>query len=371
MARNFNSKAIVKPLSALVLISAILFFLVNRDEMQREIISSLKNTFTGVIPALFPFMVISKLFILWGCSDIRINFLGRIFENLFHVPQEAAGPFFIGLVSSYPLGGSAVCELYKSGKYDKRRAERMLALCNNTGPGFILGFVGGVLWKDISFGIAIYVIHIASVILAGALRYRKKNTIEKYEDLERNSKNSSISIADIAEAIASAAESAVKLAGFIAFFSMFSGYIENKFTALPYVSAIVSVLLEFSGGCVSSARVGGIVGAALTGFAISFGGLSVISQTMLYARSAGLSVAECVKLKLLEGIAAAFLSAAYAKIFFDASPDGSEVFIQAWISSSLPSKSSLTITAAVLVLCFIYIIFKKFRRNDTSVKHYS
>lgn len=366
MMQKINLESLKRAFSALLTLSLAAYLLISRDTASSKVLDSLKNTFTSVIPALFPFMVISRLLITWGGADLLGRLTGKLFEKIVHVPAVCAGPFFIGIISSFPLGASSVCELYRTGKIKRADAERMAALCNNTGPSFLLGVVGSVLWGDVRFGVALYLIQIISSLLCGAVRYRRSYfTPSLPGSLDRQ--DCPVSAADIADSIADSSVSAVKLAGFIAFFSVVSDAVSRAFPSFPVFGPIVSSLLEFSGGCVSSASLGGPMGAALTGFSISFGGLSVICQTTICCRSCGLSAKECFKLKLFEGILSALLASAYALLFLDRACSAVEVM--AIGSPSL--RLSFSTTIFVLLAASVAALAGIFLKRDGKKQHSS
>ena len=96
----------------------------------------------SVIPALFPYFVVSGLFISLGFADGVGRRLEPLTRRLFGVGGAGASAFFLGLLGGYPVGGRTVGQLYRAGRLSKNEAERLLAFCNNAGPSFILGVVG-------------------------------------------------------------------------------------------------------------------------------------------------------------------------------------------------------------------------------------
>lgn len=92
-----------------------------------------------VIPALFPFFVLSSVFLR---GAVPFSCLDRISAPLFGLPREAGSlvlPCFLG---GYPVGAKSVYQTYAAGGLQKTEAERMLAFCNNAGPAFVFGVLG-------------------------------------------------------------------------------------------------------------------------------------------------------------------------------------------------------------------------------------
>ena len=58
-------------------------------------------------------------------------------------------------------------ELYLQSVISRQKAAKMLAWCNNTGPAFIVGFVGSSLWGSPLIGWVLYVCHFLSAAAVG------------------------------------------------------------------------------------------------------------------------------------------------------------------------------------------------------------
>ncbi len=110
----------------------------------------------SVIPALFPYFVVSGLFISLGFADGVGRRLEPLIRRLFGVGGAGASAFFLGLLGGYPVGGRTVGQLYRAGRLSKDEAERLLAFCNNAGPSFILGVVGAGCFGSLRTGIYLY-----------------------------------------------------------------------------------------------------------------------------------------------------------------------------------------------------------------------
>ena len=127
----------------------------------------------SVIPALFPYFLVSGLFISLGFADGVGRRLEPLTRRLFGVGGAGASAFFLGLLGGYPVGGRTVGQLYRAGRLSKDEAERLLAFCNNAGPSFILGVVGVGCFGSLRTGVYLYLVHAFSAVLVGIL-FRKK-----------------------------------------------------------------------------------------------------------------------------------------------------------------------------------------------------
>ena len=123
----------------------------------------------SVIPALFPYFVVSGLFTSLGFAGGIGRRLAPVTERLFGVGGAGASALFLGFLGGYPVGGRTVGQLFRSGALSQPEAERLLAFCNNAGPSFILGVVGLGCFGSLRAGVILYLLHILSALLVGVL----------------------------------------------------------------------------------------------------------------------------------------------------------------------------------------------------------
>lgn len=133
-----------------------------------------------VVPSLFPFFVVSKMFILSGGASFFGRFLNGFMKCLFNVSGNGASSFVIGIVSGYPVGAMTVCETYGRGEISKDEAQNLIGFCNNSGPSFLIGAVGCAMLGSREIGFALYLIHVLSAITVGVIsRWQIKGVAQK------------------------------------------------------------------------------------------------------------------------------------------------------------------------------------------------
>lgn len=102
----------------------------------------------SILPSLLPFFIATELLSSTNIIQIIGKLLNRFMRPIFNLPGEGAYAFLIGFISGYPVGAKIVTNLRETGFCTKNEGERMLALCNNSGPLFILGSVRNkFIWK--------------------------------------------------------------------------------------------------------------------------------------------------------------------------------------------------------------------------------
>ena len=103
----------------------------------------------AVVPSLFPFFVASSLLCQTNIILIFGKYFGKLMRPLFNVPGESTIALIIGAISGYPVGAKVVCQLLNQKVINKDEAERLVAFCNNSGPLFIIGTIGIVLYNNL------------------------------------------------------------------------------------------------------------------------------------------------------------------------------------------------------------------------------
>ena len=234
----------------------------------------------SVIPALFPFFVVSSLFIDLGCAAVLGRSLAPVMHRLFGVSGAGGTAFLLGIIGGYPVGGRTAGELYRSGQCEREECERLLAFCNNAGPSFILGIAGLGCFGSVRVGAWLYLIHVGAAVMVGLL-FRSTS-----RQMGRPKKTETPRWADaLIQAVRGGAMSMVNICAFVVFFLVILRLF-SRFTGIQH-GAILGIV-EMTNGILRLAndRRGFIWAAGLLGW----GGLSVHCQTAAVLSGSGLSL---------------------------------------------------------------------------------
>ena len=239
-----------------------------------------------VIPALFPYMVISSLIVSSGLAC----FIGRAvrvpFTYLFAIDGNGAAAFFIGLAAGFPVGAKTSASLYREGLCEKEEAQRLCAFCNNTGPAFVIAGVGSLLC-DYMLGVAIYIIEVISALILGVILSIGKPRKREYS--RRVVKFNP----DLTAGVRDALSGTLSVCEFVIFFSVLNKCIlsvASPILSSKYFSALFCALLEVTSGVSTGAVLGGRAAFVLCAFAVGWSGLCVHTQTAAFLIPSGLSV---------------------------------------------------------------------------------
>lgn len=204
---------------------------------------------TSLLPALFPFFVICTL-----------------------VTAQAGKARFPVLVGLSWLGGYAVCaQLAREAAPEQRRLLLLLGCCS--GPGFVIGCLGGQLLGSVRLGILLYGLQLACNLLAAAILLPFARLPAAPNAAPPPAHND---LPGLAAAIGRAVDSALAVCGCVVFFRIVYAVTVSALPAAlrPWGSA----LLEISAGCADFAALGGPVALYGICFCLSVWGVSVFVQ---------------------------------------------------------------------------------------------
>ena len=307
----------------------------------------------SLVPALFPFFVCTFFLTQLGTLTAVSKKLSKLMKPLFGVSGTGAMPFLMGIVGGYPVGAKICAKLTQNGDLSKSEAEKLLAFCNNSGPLFVLGAVGGGMIGNGKMGLCLYVSHImAAFTVAFVLRGIKCNINPAKSGVIPDSKVRKIKFGEcLGNCISDAAESTVKICGYVILFKIIigilSGFVKNKTVMLVLYSAF-----EVSGGCSMATEIlhanPQVMCMAISAI-ISWSGLSVHMQVLTETSYAGLKLKKYFVGKLIMTVLSPVYTLAIMKIL----PLKTDVAV---FASNLPQLYSFGIGTALVTVCVTVVI---------------
>ena len=323
-------------------------------------IDGLRLCGSKVIPALFPFFVLSRLAISADLFGRLKHGNSRLMERLFGVSSAVVPCLLLSFIGGYPVGISTLISMYQNGRLTKTDAQRAMLFCNNSGPGFFIGLVGAVILNDMKAGLALYLIHCLSACLTGMF-FRKPplSGIRIVPVPERKTGQPPFSRLFL-EAVSSSCSALLNISALVMFFtvllrlayaagiiSFFSRLFENQFSVPSNITtALLQGSLELSGGILSLTGLGknAFIPAA---FLLGWGGLCVHFQAASIWSEANLKPKGYYPAKLLHGGISAFL---------------------AWIYTN---PTLLSTSLGVLLLLFVGIFPVLLKKRASIRRHYA
>ena len=221
----------------------------------------------SVLPALFPFFVVCELLTTAPLPHFLLRPLQKV---LGFQSAEAAQAVVLSWVGGYAVCARLAGQLYGAGRISRRDAALLQVLGCCSGPGFVVGCVGGLLLDNVRLGVLLYAAQIGANLGAGCALFVAVSVGAVGENLSmtQNVSDSGKALSPsrcggspLAEggkglpaAISSAVTSSLSVCGCVVFFRVAGAVLR---AVLPLPAAVVGMALEVSAGCADWAALGG------------------------------------------------------------------------------------------------------------------
>lgn len=239
---------------ALLLLYLFFYSIQNPKEMIESVNLSISIWIKNIVPTLFPFFILSNLFLAVGLD----KWIGELFKplmyRLFRIKGEAALVWILSMFGGFPSGSKNTRELYLSKTINEMEASKLLTFTHFANPAFILITVGVQFLHSIQLGFLILIIHYISNVIVGFLfrnyyvSEREQNSIsvrkafEKMHDYRIHNKKFGTLFSD---AIKSSIDTLLLIFGTITSFILLASIIKVN---NPFLQTLISGCLEMTQG---------------------------------------------------------------------------------------------------------------------------
>ena len=265
-----------------------------------------KSTYEGVLlwaitvmPSLLPYFFLTAILTKIGALSSVFDRLTPITNKAFRLSGISSYCFLMSILSGYPVGSKLTADFYQSGLIDEGEAKRLAILSSTSGPLFIIGAVGATMFQSKTVGFIIYTTHVLSSILTAILF---RNCFSP-PSLKRFNLSLNKSDNVLYDSVYSSVISVLVVGGFVSVFYVISEILcdFNILTPLSYIFdfifspfnmqsigvSLASGLIEFTKGAKMLSSLGiAPLTVSLANFIITFGGLSVIMQSLAFLKKA-------------------------------------------------------------------------------------
>ncbi|MBR0282762.1 MAG: sporulation protein [Oscillibacter sp.] len=304
----------------------LVWFLADTMRVRQAASDALRLCAASVIPALFPFLVVTGLLMSLGFGAWASPYLAPLMTDLYRLPGSAGSALLLGFLGGYPVGARTAADLYRLGYLTQDETERLLTFCNNANPAFFISVLGIGVFHSARAGIRLLLIHILSALLTG-LCFRGQAVAHTPPNPRKPSRDASAGtrapltdthavtrnpppnappafLPAFVDAVSSAASAMLRVCAFVTFFSVLVRPLKEW--THPAAAPLVGLLELFS---LTPLLTPDSRGFLLASVCAGFGGLSALAQTAAVLEHTGLSVRPCLLGKLVQALFSALLAA--------------------------------------------------------------
>ena len=269
-----------------------------------------------LIPALFPFSVLSGLLLRSGGAAALGAKADGWMRRRFHLPGQAAAPLLTGLMGGYPLGAQSLAALYKAGGLTKSEAVALSAFCNHPGPAFLVGAVGASVLGEPTLGLWLWGVTVCSALLTGIL-FSPEHAVPAKK--KQPPAQEPACFRQLPAAIRDGAMAMLRVCGTVVLFSGLQAAVFPSGLSLPdWAASLLTGAMELTSGVV---RVGALprpTGFLLAAVLTGWGGLCVHMQAADALLDAGLPIGTYFAGKAAQAILSGLIAFALLPILFPA-----------------------------------------------------
>jgi len=344
----------------------------------------------SVLPGILPFVIGANLLMALGGASFFGELLSPIMRTVFKVPGIGGFALAIGLMSGYPVGTKVVCEMRAAGQLSKSEAQRLAAFTSNAGPLFILGAVAVGMFGSAPLGYFMLATHYLGALSVGLImRFYKSREARPHKNIEHSQyplhirafraievtrrKDSRSFGLIFGHCVKNAVETMLIIGGFVILFSVISTILElsGVFYALSVtfgpilqfvgISEMFHVehfvgMVEMTNG-VSMLSTHGIspqtvaLGVAI----ISFGGLSILFQSISFIGKTDISVPIFVICKIMHGVIAGVVAVILYPLFANTFEQAQVVAVYNHVDGPVAKFAQSTVYFAVMMIGLLIV----------------
>ena len=257
----------------------LILFIINRELVFNTVGFSLDIWITSVLPALFPFFVISDILISYDVIRYIPKVIKNLFKKLFNVSDNGLVVIILSMLSGFPSNARNIKNMYNSNKISKKEGEHLLYFTHFSNSMFILGTLVSIFLKKKELGLIIFISHYLPNIIIGIL-LRKLNT-NKLDTNYNNDINNNFGLV-LTKSIRKSLDSVFNILGTLTVFLIISSLLINVFNFNNGISLLIKSILELTSGLkeLSNFNLSNSYLVIASSCILSFGGLSVHMQVI-------------------------------------------------------------------------------------------
>ena len=277
--------------------------------------------FQTVLPTLFPFFVINALLLKSGTIYQFSRMISPVFGPFFAISKWSSYAVLCGFFCGAPVGAMVIVELVSSGKISKMEGEYLLSFCNNTSPGFVVGFVFEQCLKRPEMAYISLAILISSYVCSSFLfrkMYYPDLGLDNSEKFNAGREKNFLQSRSLDESIWESCVTILKIGGYIIVFCVLLYGLKSlpvqkmvwKFLLLPSLEVTNGIKM-----ITSAEKLSFDLKYVLSMGLLAFGGVCAAFQTQCIIDKAGLSFRQYIKEKLITAMVTSLFAISYLLLY--------------------------------------------------------
>lgn len=253
----------------------------------------------SIVPVLLPFFIFS-------------DFIKRT-GNLEKLPPRVY-PFLVAFLSGYPMGAKVTADLAAERNLSAETGRHILSYSLVTGPAFIMGTVGGFL-GNAEAAVVVAFAHYVGALLNGMLW---KQGDCRINELSKHAVYKESMLDGFTGSIMAGFKAMAIILAYLMFFMIGMNLLDEAGLFIlignETVISMMKGMLEMTAGSsmVGACNISLSLKTVLISFLVSFGGLSVIGQSVSMAGGSGIGIADIIKIKITHGLLAGILAVIFS-----------------------------------------------------------
>lgn len=332
-----------------------------------------------VVPALFPFFVLTRLMIYFQVPQMIGKLFAPIFKSILKISPLTFFVMLMSFISGNPSGPKMAREYYDKHLISERELTGLLYFCNFASPLFIIGTIGVVLYQSTQIGYFLLMSHLlGSVVVFIACYPYFKTTSSKSVEIEFPTQSFATILIDCIE---SSIQTLLRVGGIIVFFYIVSEtfnvihlttWLDTglasilSFAQMTTIEPLFAGLLEFTQGVtkVAATNFPFVTKLALTSFIVSFAGLSIHTQTFMFGKNIKISYLKYLIMRCLHG----GVSALIVLFGYQFLSETEDVFLQVEVHQYVILNPFIKLTLGLMISYLILKPLQLYIQNQLNLK---
>ena len=302
-----------KNLINVLLVTIFIYIFIYSKNIKYYVLFAINLWINNLIPSIFPFLLISKLLIIYNTFDFINNI--NIINKIFNTSKNSSFIIISSIFTGFPTGSIYIKDLLDKNLISEKEANHLIMFTNYANPLFIISVIGENLLNNKKIGIFIFIIHVISGLFIGIV-FKEKISVNNKKHINNISQNNFIT--NLINSIYDSFKVLINMLGIIIFFLMIISLIDTFFIRNT-LTLIIKGLIEMTTGItfISESKLSIRLKVSIICFLLSFSGLSIHFQTKSIIDNTNISYKKYLIGRIVHSILCFILSFILFNFFFN------------------------------------------------------